>query len=48
MNKRQSQRFNPTNLTEKLVPVLLALILLGLLAVVVVTGLAILGFTPGA
>lgn len=48
MNTKKSQRFKPSNLTEKLVPVLFILILLGLLAVIVVVGLAMVGLTPGA
>ncbi|MCX6066791.1 MAG: hypothetical protein NT121_13705 [Chloroflexi bacterium] len=48
MSAKRSQRFNPSALTEKLVPVILVVILLGLLAVFVMTGLAMLGITPGA
>jgi hypothetical protein len=48
MNKKTSQRFPPSNTTAKLVPVLLVVILLGLLAVIVITALAIFGITPGA
>lgn len=47
MNSKNSQRYKPSTLTEKLVPVLLVLIALGLLAVLVVVGLAVLGLTPG-
>jgi hypothetical protein len=47
MRSKNSQRFKPSTLTEKFVPVLLLLILLGLLAVLVVIGLAVLGLTPG-
>jgi hypothetical protein len=48
MNRKQSQRFDPSGWTAKLVPVLLGLILLGLLAVLVLVGLSVLGITPGA
>lgn len=48
MKAKSSRRFRPSAITEKLVPILLVVILLGLLAVLVVTGLALLGFTPGA
>jgi hypothetical protein len=48
MNKKPSQRFAPSNITTRLVPAFLAVILLGLLAVIVITALAILGITPGA
>ena len=47
MKSKDSQRFKPSTLTEKLVPILLIVIVLGLLAVVVVIGMAVLGFTPG-
>lgn len=46
MNPKKSQRFEPSKLTEKLIPVLLILITLALLIVLVLTGLAVLGFTP--
>ena len=48
MKAKPSQRFIPTVITEKLVPVMLVVILLGLLAVFLVTALALFGFTPGA
>ena len=48
MSTKNSQRFKPSTITEKLVPVLLMLILLGLLAVLVIVAMAMLGFTPGA
>lgn len=48
MSRKQSQRFNPSGWAQKLVPVLLALILLGLLATLVLVGLSVLGITPGA
>jgi len=47
MKERRSQRFIPSTLTEKLVPFLLAVILLGLLAVFIVIALALLRLTPG-
>ena len=47
MSLRPSMRFSPTSVTEKLVPLLLVVIVLGLLAVFVVIGLAVLGLTPG-
>lgn len=47
MNTKNSQRYKPSTLTEKLVPILLAVIGLGLLAVLVLVGLAVLGLTPG-
>jgi hypothetical protein len=47
MKPKKTQRFKPSTLTEKLVPVLFVLIALGLLAVLVVVGLAVLGVTPG-
>ncbi len=48
MKPKKSQRFNPSALTSKLVPVLLVLILMGLVVVLVIIGMTILGFTPGA
>ena len=47
MNPRNSQRFKPSTLTEKLVPILLVVIVIGLLAVIAVIALAVLGLTPG-
>ena len=47
MSPKKSQRFAPSALTDKLVPVALGLILLGLLAVLVLVGLSVLGITPG-
>ncbi len=47
MNKKRSQRFHPSVLTKKLVPVFMAVILLGLLTVIVVTAMAVLSITPG-
>ncbi len=43
MTTKSSSRFDGSFLTEKVVPVLLGLILLGLLAVLVVVGLNSLG-----
>jgi hypothetical protein len=48
MSRKPSKRFIPSNIIEKLVPILLLVILLGLLAVLLVTGLALFGITPGA
>jgi hypothetical protein len=48
MKPKPSRRFNPSVFTEKLVPILLVVILMGLLAVFIVIALALLGFTPGA
>ena len=48
MSGKQSQRFILSGWSEKLVPVLLSLILLGLLATLVLVGLSVLGITPGA
>lgn len=48
MKEKPSLRFNPSGWMAKLVPVLLGVILLGLLAVFVIIGLALLGLTPGA
>jgi hypothetical protein len=47
-DKRPSKRFEPSAWTERLVPILLALLALALLATLVVVGLAVLGVTPGA
>lgn len=43
---RPSKRFQPNRLTRRLVPLVLALIVLGLAATVIVTVLAALGLTP--
>jgi hypothetical protein len=45
--KRNSKRFNPTTWTEKLVPVVLGLLVLGLLVTLAVIVFSILGITPG-
>jgi len=42
-----SKRFDPNFWSERLVPLLLILILLGLLITLVVVGLSLLGLTPG-
>jgi uncharacterized membrane protein len=44
---RPSKRFNPGRWMERLVPVLLALLALGLLATLVIIALAVLGVIPG-
>jgi hypothetical protein len=46
-NKRPSKRFTPSAWTERLVPILLALLALALLATLVVVFLSVLGVTPG-
>jgi hypothetical protein len=43
---RPSKRFSPWGLSEILVPFVLVILVLGLLAVLVVTGLSLLGWTP--
>jgi hypothetical protein len=48
MTRKTTSRFQQNVLTEKLVPILLILILLGLLAVLVIVGLSIAGIVPGA
>jgi hypothetical protein len=47
-DRRLSKRFKPSAWTERLVPILLALLALALLATLIVVGLAVLGVTPGA
>jgi len=44
---RRSRRFKPSAWSERLVPVLLAILLLGLVATLVVVGLSVAGITPG-
>ncbi|MEW5868098.1 MAG: hypothetical protein AB1894_02400 [Chloroflexota bacterium] len=44
---RPSKRFNPNRWTEFLVPVLLAVLFLGLLASMIIVILSMLGLTPG-
>ena len=48
MKLSHSQRFQSSIITRKLVPDLLVMILVGLLGVLVLTGLVVLGFMPGA
>jgi hypothetical protein len=45
--KRSSKRFTPNAWTERLMPILLAILLLGLVATLVVVGLSLIGATPG-
>jgi hypothetical protein len=42
-----SKRFRPSFWSERLVPILLALLLLGLVTALVVVALSLLGVTPG-
>jgi hypothetical protein len=44
---KKSKRFEPTKWSERLVPFLLLIILLGLVATILVVALAMLGLTPG-
>ncbi|MBN2501856.1 MAG: hypothetical protein JXB38_13835 [Anaerolineales bacterium] len=44
--QRRSKRFTPTRLSEKLVPLLLVLLGIGLLAVLVIIGFAIVSNLP--
>ncbi len=43
---RQSKRFSPSVLTEKLIPVFLVILVLALLAVVIILALALVGVFP--
>jgi hypothetical protein len=43
---RQSKRFSPSVLTEKIIPALLVILVLILLAVVIILALALLGIFP--
>ena len=43
-----SKRFNPTTLTEKVVPVLLIVLTVALLGVVVLVALSLMGIIPSA
>ena len=45
---RQTKRFSPSILTEKLIPVFLVLLVLALIAVIVIIALALLGIFPSA
>jgi hypothetical protein len=44
----RSKRFSPNLVTEKIVPILLIILLLSLLAVLVITGLSLVGMLPSA
>ncbi len=46
--QRPSRRFNPSTLTERLVPLVLSGLFLALLATLVVILLSVLGLTPAA
>jgi len=46
MNKK-SKRFEPTKWSERLVPILLAIILIGLVATILIVAMAVIGLTPG-
>ena len=48
MPAKTSKRFIPSTLTEKIVPVIFALIAVLLAVVLAVTVLSVLGITPGA
>lgn len=43
---RQSKRFSPSVLTEKIIPAFLVILVLALLAVVIILALALLGLLP--
>ena len=45
--KRQSKRFTPSKLSEKLVPLLLVVLGVGLLAVLVIVAVAVIGSLAG-
>ncbi len=45
---RQSKRFSPSVLTEKLIPVLLVILVLSLLAIVIILALALFGIFHSA
>lgn len=45
---RRSRRFNPTTLTERLVPVVLGILVVALLVTLLVITLSVFGLTPGA
>lgn len=45
---RGSKRFDPSFWSKILVPVILFVLVLGLLATLVITGLALVGLTPGS
>ncbi len=46
MNNK-SKRFSPDKWSERLIPCLLFIILLGLIATILVVALSVLGLTPG-
>jgi len=46
--KRSGKRFDPSFWSERLVPVLLALLVLALVGTVVITVFSMLGITPGS
>ena len=46
MNKK-SKRFEPTKWSERLIPILLAIILIGLVATILIVAMAMMGLTPG-
>jgi hypothetical protein len=45
--KNKSKRFSPNQWSERLIPCLLVIILVGLVATVVVVALSMIGLTPG-
>ena len=45
---RQSKRFAPSALTEKIIPVLLVILVLALLSVIVIVALSFAGYFPFA
>jgi hypothetical protein len=46
--KKRSKRFSPSKFSEALVPILLVLLSTGLLAIIVLVGLAVAGLIPGS
>ncbi len=44
---KKSKRFEPTKWSERLVPILLVIILLGLIVTILIVALAMFGLTPG-
>jgi hypothetical protein len=46
-DKRPSRRFNPTALTERIVPFVLGILLLALVITLIVILLSVAGLTPG-
>lgn len=46
--KRQSKRFNPSSWSQRLVPVILAVLLLALVATLALIILSVLGLTPAS